>query len=395
MARKSLVPAQGMFIIQKSPITCPFIVQIFIKCELLKGKKKPLDLCVFGQPHSALTLPCPITPHPLLPVCHALPLALEPPHLTLPPRRPTADTQSQKTRKAIENSAQLIKQVEFSNDGLIILQALYGDVIHFGEQPPSTSYRPGKCLDISMQLQANVSGGNLVCPAGSGESTPLHKRLVDVPNPNGSEKKHVIRNRLTITYWFDGHLHYNTYSDSDPIIIPLQDHQIEMVQDNGEYPDLLEIATQYYPEWLDLLPSPDDEDFELIGENWDDANQFNYRITPRFFPHLDSQGNKVYPVPMRPEGVLSEPRFVVYERQLRAEDRKAKKQLLIGMSAASVVLVSALQLGGVIDVTTWPILSLLFGSKSQPQSATTTTSTTTKPTTSSNPTTQSQQQQQE
>lgn len=269
------------------------------------------------------------------------------------------DKQNDDTFRAIENSARLIKQIELHKSGLVIIQALYGDLINFGEAPPSTNYRPGKCIDISMQLQANVSTGNLHC-LGRGVE-PFYKRMPDIPNPNGAEKKQIIRNRLAIIYWFDGNFHHATFNDTDTLVLPLQDHQIEMVIDDGTYPDLIAIAEEAFPHWVDLIPSPEDDDFELIGANWDADYVFEYQHVPPFMPHYSPSGQKVYPAPLRPEGVLSEPRFIVYERQLRAEDKKAKKQLLLGVGAVGVLTLGALQLTGMIDITTWPGINMIFG----------------------------------
>jgi hypothetical protein len=280
--------------------------------------------------------------------------------------------QNPETFRAIASSARLIKQVEFNNNGLIILKALYGDIIHFGEPEPSTSYRPGKCVDIAMQLQANVIDSQLHLISRTGVAEPLHKRNNDIPNPNGTEKKQMVKNRLAITYWFDGDIHYCTYNDNEDIILPMQDHYCDMIEDNGEYPDLLKIAQDDIPHWLHLLPSSnDDEDFEILGEDWD-SEPFNYKQVPSFFPSIDSHGKRHKPRPMRPEGVLSEPRFIVYERQKRFLENTQKKQLIMGFSVASVVFLAALQFGGIIDVTGWPGINMVFGNSNSNSGETTT-----------------------
>jgi hypothetical protein len=260
----------------------------------------------------------------------------------------TAESEQSSNYLATQSSARVIKQTQFNNDGLIILRALYGDIVEFGEPVPSTQYRPGKCVDISMHLQANVDSSSCSLIIHQNDGYPLFKRLKDIFNPNANIKSKLIRNRLAVTYYFQGEIHYAIFDDTDTVILPVESHQYSSMPDDGEYPDII-FTYQNYPEWLALLPTNDDETFEILGENWDET--VKYQNVPRAF-----QANS------RPEGVLCEPRFIVYERQKRVEERQSQKNLLLGVTAAGLITLGTLQLTGFINMATWPGLNLIFGS---------------------------------
>lgn len=258
-------------------------------------------------------------------------------------------------KTATHSTARVNKQTQFNNNGLVILKALYGDIIELGEQL-TTAYKPGKCVDISMELQANCDPVNCSLIIQQNGQTPLYQRIKDIANPNSTTKNKLIRNRLSIVYYFHGELHYTIYEDTESIILPIQDHQCAQIRNDGTYPDL-EFLLQSYPQWAPLLPSPEsDQAFEIAGTDWD--ADWSYQNVPYEYQQI---------LRMRPETVYVEPRRLAYERLLKLEEEQMQWKVLFGLGLGAVGVLGVLQGAGVINVCGWPGFNLFF---STPQSTT-------------------------
>jgi hypothetical protein len=258
------------------------------------------------------------------------------------------------------------QQLSISDGGLIILQALYGDIIDITEQI-RTDYRPGNCIEITMQLQAKVD------PLSSSlllnKDIPIYEQVDGVVNPNVGNKNRLIKNRLYLSYLFNNRFHWCYYEQNETIILPLHDHcedeviPIHNIQDLLEMQRFNQISQHFLPtfdldtnEPLDTNGQP----YPLLGSDWE--NEFEYNFYQSVY--LDF-------IDKRPLNSYFEPKLIAYYRQKYYESIQAKKKvvtLLAGVSCSTLV---ALQLFGIINMKKWPVINLFF-----PDNTTTTTTTT-------------------
>jgi len=108
-----------------------------------------------------------------------------------------------------------IREEESSIDGLIIIEALYGDI-----SVDAHEYRTdkaGRCIDVTIPLQLAVKNSLLF--KHSSDSMAYLDGFYD---PNDNE----IDNLLYIRYQFQGALHEVVYQDTDSICLPLEEHLV-------------------------------------------------------------------------------------------------------------------------------------------------------------------------
>lgn len=113
-----------------------------------------------------------------------------------------------------ESTVAQVREEEAMRNGLIILEALYGDVSVGEDDQTSTA---GKCIDVTIPLQCAVKQSALVVHGGG--SKAWLEGFYD-PNDNAME------NVLYVRYRFLGALHECIVGDQDELCLPLEEHMI-------------------------------------------------------------------------------------------------------------------------------------------------------------------------
>lgn len=115
-------------------------------------------------------------------------------------------------------NATLQQSVNFeeSREGLVILQALYGDVSVDPEQHPDfTDYSQNRSIDVTTILQLEVQNSMIEKYAGCSMAW-----LDGFYDPNDGR----VENKLYVKYKFHNYLHECVIEDTDALLLPLQDH---------------------------------------------------------------------------------------------------------------------------------------------------------------------------
>jgi hypothetical protein len=123
----------------------------------------------------------------------------------------------------------MIREEENSKHGLIILEALYGDVVSSSDKMHSKGYA-GNCVDVTIPLQTSVRNSTLIVHGGGSKSW-----LEGFYDPNDD----AIDNCLYIKYKFLDRLHHCMVADDEELCLPMQEHLIEDDDEEQE----LDVAT--------------------------------------------------------------------------------------------------------------------------------------------------------
>lgn len=113
---------------------------------------------------------------------------------------------------AMATEALKSREIEEENDGLIILEALYGDISIDGTKVGNLA---GKCIDVTVALQCIVASSQLVIHGGGSKSW-----LEGFYDPNDNQ----IENLLYVRYKFYNSLHEVIVDDTEELCIPVEDH---------------------------------------------------------------------------------------------------------------------------------------------------------------------------
>ncbi len=138
-------------------------------------------------------------------------------------KREQAETQTQ----TFENIVSAIREEEEQVDGLIIVEALYGDVsVDNDSSESSGTAAAGRCMDVTAALQCQVQSSILFLHGGGSKSW-----LEGFYDPND----HALENMLYIRYRFQGAMHECLFGDMDEVCVPSESHIIpEQVDDETD-----------------------------------------------------------------------------------------------------------------------------------------------------------------
>jgi hypothetical protein len=145
-----------------------------------------------------------------------------------------------RTVDLMQEEADATRVEEMECDGLVILEARYGDcnnlsVMGLGydfdiwaSSSENTAKRraPGAHVDVTVPLQCMVEDSRLLIPPGTSKSwlqgfydpTPI--------NANAAKKVAAAKNQLFIRYRFLGAVHECTVDDMDEVCIPMEEHVV-------------------------------------------------------------------------------------------------------------------------------------------------------------------------
>jgi len=123
---------------------------------------------------------------------------------------------------------QKIRQDEIQNDGIVILEALYGDV-SIDADVDSSDDNVGRCIDVTVPIQCMVRGSALIIYGGGSKAW-----LEGFYDPNEDND---VENLLYVRYRFLGRLHECIVRDSDELVLPLEEHLVADQDDNSEFED--------------------------------------------------------------------------------------------------------------------------------------------------------------
>lgn len=122
-------------------------------------------------------------------------------------------------RRAVEeqystmaSTAEKSRRMEEDVDGLVILEALYGDISMNGTNVGNVA---GKCIDVTVALQCIVSTSQLIIHGGGSKSW-----LEGFYDPNDNQ----IENLLYVRYKFYNSLHEVIVDDTEELCIPVEEH---------------------------------------------------------------------------------------------------------------------------------------------------------------------------
>jgi curved DNA-binding protein CbpA len=124
-------------------------------------------------------------------------------------------TQAVKLAETSEATVAQIREEEQSVDGLLLVEALYGDISV--DAYKESADKVGRCIDVTIPLQLCVRNSMLFKHASDS-----HAYLDGFYDPNDNE----MDNMLYIRYQFNGDLHEVVFKDDEDICLPLQEHLI-------------------------------------------------------------------------------------------------------------------------------------------------------------------------
>ncbi len=125
-----------------------------------------------------------------------------------------------------EATVQQSRIAEMQVNGLIVLEALYGDVSLASDNQNLTEDEVGRCIDVSVPLQFAVKNSALIVHGGGSKAW-----LEGFYDPNDDE----FDNLLYVRYKFDGRLHECLVNDTDELMLPMLEHLVEDApMSNGE-----------------------------------------------------------------------------------------------------------------------------------------------------------------
>ncbi|KAL5514291.1 hypothetical protein ACEPAG_2379 [Sanghuangporus baumii] len=124
--------------------------------------------------------------------------------------------------KMLESAARRSYETEKGRDGLVILEARYFPIEDNGTPMPDLG------MDVTKAVQALVHNGQLYIPGETSKS--LLRGFYD-PLPECSK-------RLSVRYEFRGRMHYAEIGEHAPMILPLESHLVEHMDDKWSKPNV-------------------------------------------------------------------------------------------------------------------------------------------------------------
>ncbi|KAL5476860.1 hypothetical protein ACEPAI_3046 [Sanghuangporus weigelae] len=125
--------------------------------------------------------------------------------------------------KMLESAARRSYETEKGRDGLVILEARYFPIEDNGTLMPDLG------MDVTKAVQALVHDGQLYIPGETSKS--LLRGFYD-PLPECSK-------RLSVRYEFRGRMHYAEIGEHAPLILPLESHLVEHMDDKWSKPNVV------------------------------------------------------------------------------------------------------------------------------------------------------------
>ncbi|RUS23257.1 hypothetical protein BC937DRAFT_89727 [Endogone sp. FLAS-F59071] len=123
--------------------------------------------------------------------------------------------EAEEAQQLLQDSARRKLDVEKAKDGLVIIEAIYGNLSNLRDAALVDEYPP--VVDVTIAVQAMVNNSKLTIPGGHSKYN-----IMGFYDPCMGERK-----KLRIKYRFQRSLHEVTVEDTAPVACPLRSHVID------------------------------------------------------------------------------------------------------------------------------------------------------------------------